>query len=75
MKQETISIEQLFSEEAAALSELVTELESQQDEVEMTDTEYWDLQEEIVRLQYTIEYLALRLEGYYAITERPDSNE
>lgn len=75
MKQETISIEQLFSEEATALSELVAELESQQDEVEMTDTEYWDLQEEIVRLQYTIEYFALRLEGYYAITERPDSNE
>lgn len=75
MKQETISIEQLFSEEATALAELVEELESQQDEVEMTDTEYWDLQEEIVRLQYTIEYFALRLEGYYAITERPDSNE
>lgn len=75
MKQETISIEQLFSEESAALAELIEELESQQDEVEMTDTEYWDLQEEIVRLQYAIEYFALRLEGYYAITERPDSNE
>lgn len=75
MKHETISIEQLFSEEAQALTELVEELESQQDEVEMTDTEYWDLQEEIVRLQYTIEYFALRLEGYYAITEKPDTDE
>lgn len=75
MKNETISIEQLYSEEAAALTELVEELESQQDEVEMTDTEYWDLQEEIVRLQYTIEYFALRLEGYYAITEKPDTDE
>lgn len=72
MKTETISIEQLFTEEAAALTELVESLEQQMDDVEITDTQYWELTEEIQRLQHTIEYFALRLEGFYAVTGRDE---
>jgi hypothetical protein len=66
-KPETVSIEQLFTEEALALSHLVEELETELLNTSWSDTRYYELKEEILRLSHTIEYLALRLEGYYEI--------
>jgi hypothetical protein len=64
---ETITIEQLFQEEASALSVLIDELEEQLINTDWSDTKFYELKEEIIRLTHTIEYFALRLEGYYEI--------
>jgi hypothetical protein len=64
---ETITIEQLFQEEASALTVLIDELEQELINTDWADTKYYELQEEIIRLSHVIEYFALRLEGYYEI--------
>lgn len=64
---ETITIEQLFQEEASALTILIEELEDELINTDWSDTKYYELKEEIIRLSHVIEYFALRLEGYYEI--------
>ena len=75
MKQDqpnTVSVEELYKEEASALTLLLDDLEDQLVNTDWTDTQYYELQEEIIRITHTIEYLALRIEGYYEI-RRNDS--
>ncbi len=70
MKQDqpnTVSVEELYKEEAAALSLLLDDLEDQLVNTDWSDTEYYELREEIIRITHTIEYFALRIEGYYEI--------
>lgn len=70
MKQDqpnTVSVEELYKEEAAALSLLLDDLEDQLVNADWSDTEYYELREEIIRITHTIEYFALRIEGYYEI--------
>lgn len=64
---ETITIEQLFQEEASALTVLIDELEQELINTDWSDTKFYELKEEIIRLSHVIEYFALRLEGYYEI--------
>lgn len=71
----TITIEQLFQEEASALTVLIEELEHELISADWTDTKYYELQEEILRLSHTIEYFALRLEGYYEIKRNDDQDD
>jgi hypothetical protein len=68
----TVSVEELYKEEASALTLLLDDLEDQLVNTDWTDTQYYELQEEIIRITHTIEYLALRIEGYYEI-RRNDS--
>ena len=63
----TVSVEELYKEEASALTLLLDDLEDQLVNTDWTDTQYYELQEEIIRITHTIEYLALRIEGYYEI--------
>lgn len=70
----TISVEELFQDEAAALVLLLDDLEHQIVDTDWDDTEYYELREEIMRIQHTIEYFALRIEGYYEIRRNPDHN-
>jgi len=65
-------VEELYKEEASALTLLLDDLEDQLVNTDWTDTQYYELQEEIIRITHTIEYLALRIEGYYEI-RRNDS--
>ena len=70
MKQDqpnTVSVEELYQEEAAALTLLLDDLEDQLINTDWSDTQYYELQEEIIRITHTIEYFALRIEGYYEI--------
>ena len=70
MKQDqpnTVSVEELYKEEAAALTLLLDDLEDQLVNTDWSDTEYYELREEIIRITHTIEYFALRIEGYYEI--------
>lgn len=70
MKQDqpnTVSVEELYKEEAAALTLLLDDLEDQLINTDWSDTQYYELQEEIIRITHTIEYFALRIEGYYEI--------
>lgn len=69
---ETITIEQLFQEEAAALTVLIDELEQELINTDWSDTKFYELKEEIIRLSHVIEYFALRLEGYYEIRKNDE---
>ena len=70
MKQDhpnTVSVEELYQEEAAALTLLLDDLEEELINTDWSDTQYYELQEEIIRITHTIEYFALLIEGYYEI--------
>jgi len=68
----TITVEELFQEEAAALTVLIDELENEVLNTDWSDTKFYELREEIIRLNHVIEYFALRIEGFYEIRKNDE---
>lgn len=78
MRQETLSIEELFTEEMNAIGGLIEYMIEEQEAVDWNDTRWFELQEEIIKLQHAAEYLALRISGYYEVhydTDVTDDDE
>ena len=66
-QEETLSVKELFAEEMNAISALMDYMSDEQDTVEWHDPRWFEIQEEIVKLQHACEYLALRISGYYEV--------
>lgn len=67
MRQETVSVKELFTEEMNAVTALIEWMVEEQNTVEWNDSRWFEIQEEIVKLQHAAEYLALRVAGYYEV--------
>lgn len=61
MKEETVSIGQLFEEELDAVLEMVTALRVIRAEEQLNAEEYFEITNDIVKLEMTAEYLNDRL--------------
>ena len=61
MSKETVSIEQLFQEELDAVIDMMNALEAILEHADPLDSEYYELKHEILKLEFTGQYLADRL--------------
>jgi len=63
MREEIITLEQLFTEEKAALEEYIVIKKQEKIDTYWSDRKFFELQEEIVKLEIVVEYLENRLQG------------
>jgi len=63
MREEIITLEQLFTEEKAALEEYIIIKKEEKLDTNWSDRRFFELQEEIVKLEIVVEYLEQRLRG------------
>ena len=75
MREETISVKELFAEEMNAVTALIEFMMEEQETVEWNDSRWFEIQEEIVKLQHAVEYFALRISGYYDVEYGTDTTE